>query len=307
MLNKNEQPPVDILLVTYNHEKFINQALESVSYQKYRGPIRVIVADDCSTDGTLTVITEFAKSNEHIAFIFLPSAPNIGITANYARGFAAAQAKYVAVLEGDDFWSSTEKLSKQITFLEEHRECVACACNYYISDERRYSNNLRINSSAGYLLLTPRSLIRDNVIGNFSTCVYRREVLQSLPTKLFSVKAYDWAVNICVSMQGVIGFLNEPLSVYRQHENSTWSRLEKTEKLREQAEIIPIYDELTGGAFHEEFELLRRSLLSHPELDNIRRRGFLLRRIARMIPGTVRRTLIQIMPQPVVNALRTGS
>jgi len=295
-------PDIDVLLVTYNHEKYIRQALESIAYQVYGARVRVIVADDSSTDRTIDIIADFAKSNEGIDFVFLPSTGNVGITANYARGFAAIRADYVAVLEGDDFWSSTHKLLKQVEFLEEHRECAACACNYHVYDEHRKSSYLRVNSATGYLFLTPQTLIRDNLIGNFSTCVYRRHILESLPQKLFAIKAYDWAVNICVAMRGIIGFLQEPLSVYRQHGASTWSSMEVSQKLRAQLDIIPVYDELTDGVFSKDFEELHRALIAHPELQSPRRR-YLLRRLAHVTPVFIRRSLRGYMPERIVSFL----
>ena len=300
------EPTLDVLLVTYNHEKFIQQALDSIAYQDFSGTKRIFVADDCSTDRTVDIIAEFAKTHEGVEYVFLPSASNIGITANYARGFAATKSGYVAVLEGDDYWSATNKLSKQVAFLEVHRECAACACNYYVYDESRLSHQLRVEGSDGFMLLTPRILIADNLIGNFSTCVYRREILQTLPPELFRITAYDWAVNICVSMRGVIGFLREPLSVYRQHDNGVWSSAETSEKLLAQLQLIPVYDSLTGGVFSEEFESLRRAIVTNPALDGLGRRGYLLRRLINATPIVVRRALRWCMPGRVVHAVKSA-
>lgn len=258
----NNTPSVDILLVTFNHSNYIDQALESVKFQDYGGPVRLVVADDCSTDGTLHKIRKFVASNERLGCVILPTERNVGITANYKRGFAACKADYVAVLEGDDYWSSTRKLSKQIAFLQEHRGYAACASNFFIVDNEKAHHRLRIDRTDGYLVITPTILIGDNLIGNFSTCVYRRSALRKLPDRLFEMKSYDWIVNICTSMQGPIGYLGEPLSVYRQHASGTWSSSSRASKVREQLELIPQYDKLTGGHFSKEFTNLENHLRS---------------------------------------------
>ena len=253
-------PEISILLTTYNHEEFISQAVESIFYQDYPGKIQVVVADDCSTDATVAIIRDYARKQDRIEFEFLDSYGNLGITRNYQRGFAACTRQYIAVLEGDDWWASTQKLSKQIEFLEEHMECVACACNYYIHDQSKCAYELRVPQSAGYIFITARSLILDNLPGNFSTCVYRRSALLELPVRLFSVTAWDWAINIFVCMHGVIGFLGEPLSVYRIHSRGAYNHSSLREKLEGQLALSEVYDELTGGIFHAEFHELRSRL-----------------------------------------------
>ena len=275
-------PSIDVLLVTFNHEAHIARALESVFCQDYSGKIRVIVADDASTDSTLLRIKEQVARQARVEFVFLDSTQNRGITRNYQRAFAACAADFVAVLDGDDYWASTKKLLKQIEFLEEHRACVACGCNYFIHEPRRHSYDLRVPDTSGYKFLTARSLIADNTIGNFSTCVYRRAVLQQLPPAIFSLTSYDWIVNICVAMHGVIGFLCEPLSVYHIHEQGTWNRLSTREKLEGQLALIPQYDEATSGRFSKEFARLAERLRAQQQFNRNRFR-YKMRRVVRAL------------------------
>lgn len=258
----NSYPDIDIILITFNHESFIMPAVESILFQEYPGRVRVIVADDASTDATVSIIEETVKNQNRVQFSVLPPTRNLGITKNYERAFSAATADYVAVLEGDDYWASSKKLLKQVEFLQEHRECAACGCNYYIKDAAQFSHKLRIDATNGFMVVTPQILIGDNLIGNFSTCMYRKAALQSLPKKLFSVKSYDWITNICVAMHGPIGILFEPLSVYRVHAEGTWNTMDAHKKLSSQLETLPIYNEVTEGHFEDEFEKLGERLLA---------------------------------------------
>ncbi|MFM0017749.1 glycosyltransferase [Paraburkholderia azotifigens] len=253
---------ISVLLVTYNHERFVRQALDSILMQRFDGEIDIVVADDKSTDATVAVIRTYQEIDPSISISYLSSPRNLGITRNYQRGFAACTGDYVAVLEGDDYWTDPCKLAKQVSFLESHRECVMCSANYIVFEEGPRRFTPRVPELQGWNYLTSRSLISDNVIGNFSTCVYRAESLRLLPPSLFTIKAYDWAIHISLGQFGPIGFLREPMSVYRVHPKGSWSLLSHQQKLAEQLALLPQYDRATGGTFHAEFEELARQLIS---------------------------------------------
>ena len=286
-------PDIDIILVSFNHEPFIERAVESILYQEYPGRIRVIVADDASQDRTVAVLEEIAKTQSRIEFEFLTPSENLGITKNYKRAFLAASADYVAVLEGDDYWASTRKILKQVDFLEEHRECAACSCNYYIKEASKNLLTLRLDRVDGYLIATPKILIGDNLIGNFSTCMYRKAALTALPENLFAATSYDWITNICVSMYGPIGILGEPLSVYRIHSEGTWNTLDASKKLSQQLELIPAYNEITRGVFRDEFQSLSEHLSF--ELSRLENAGSRLLFLKTMVSGMLPSYLLRPM------------
>lgn len=112
----------NIILITYNQEKDIRQALESILMQKRTFDFNIIVADDCSTDTTLQIISEYAEKSD-IEFIFLPQTSNLGYIKNYQRAFAACNRDYIAIMEGDDYWLSPSHLENHIRFLANHPEC----------------------------------------------------------------------------------------------------------------------------------------------------------------------------------------
>jgi glycosyltransferase involved in cell wall biosynthesis len=257
---KTKSPRVTVLLITYNHAAYVRRAIESVLIQNVLEEYQVIVADDASTDETATILAQIAAENPHIRFRFLGNSKNIGITKNYKRAFAACEGEYVAVLEGDDYWSSPEKLQAQLNFLEMHRECDLCSVNYYVYEENRRQFMPRITPEAGHIIFGARELIADNLVGNFSTCMYRLEALRGIPDAIYAVRSYDWAINICIGTKGLIGFLREPMSVYRIHSRGTWSLLSHIEKLKTQLELIPAYDLVTEHVFQSEFRVLSERL-----------------------------------------------
>ena len=280
-------PSVTVLLVTYNHETFVSHAIESVMAQVYHGQIRIVVADDASTDRTVAIVAEAAKRRPDVPVTFLPPAPNMGITRNYRRGFAACDGEFVAVIEGDDHWTSPHKLARQVGFLASHWESGLCSTNYWVHDARAASFQPRLPVGNGHRFFSARDLVRDNIVGNFSTCVYRRSALQRLPERVFEIKAYDWAINLCVALHGPIAFLEEPMSVYRLHAGGTWTQTGLIERLEIQRGLIPDYDRLTEGLLHEEFEALSRHLEHAVSMERHRvvgtRAKARIRRIARAV------------------------
>lgn len=251
---------ISVLLVTYNHENYIRQALDALFGQIIDGTIEVVIADDASSDDTLAIIKTYAEKDPRFSFKYLDNVNNLGITKNYQRGFTACTGDYVAVLEGDDYWISPFKLQRQIEFLDRHWECDLCAVNYFVYEENRAHFYPRTPMGAGHRLITARDLIADNLVGNFSTCMYRKSALNTLPNQLFNITSYDWIVNICVARSGFIGFLEEPMSVYRLHAQGTWTQTSAKEKLQVQLALIPAYNTLTNGIYHMEFELLSNQL-----------------------------------------------
>jgi glycosyltransferase involved in cell wall biosynthesis len=293
-------PLLSILLISYNHERYIERALESVLAQNLPGETELVVADDASTDRTLEIIRGFEAKAPHITFRFLATGPNLGITRNYQRAFAACTGRFVAVLEGDDYWTNASKLARQVAFLDEHGECDMCATNFYVYEESKALFTPRIPIQPGHLIFGARDLIRDNIIGNFSTCVYRRIALDRLPPALFELRSYDWIVNICVGMHGLIGFLHAPMSVYRLHAGGTWTQASVIERLQIQRDMIPQYDALTGSVLHETFDELHTALGRQIAFEQIgASAGRPVRRIRRLARG-----VLSFMPPIVLTVVR---
>lgn len=123
-----ERPLVSVALITYNHEKFIRAAIESILIQKTNFYYELIIADDASTDGTSQIIFEYQKKYPQIIKI-LPITVNLGMYRNVLRLWKACRGKYIAFLEGDDFWSYDLKLQRQVDYLEMHKGAMATAHN----------------------------------------------------------------------------------------------------------------------------------------------------------------------------------
>lgn len=251
----------NIILITYNHSQYIRQALDSIVMQKTTHEVDVIVADDASTDDTLDIIKEYeAKSS--FKFTYLPSHNNLGFNQNYKRAFDACDGKYIAIMEGDDYWSDPYRIEKHTNFLEQHGECSMSfnRIAFYYQDQADYKIN-EWNSTEDYKYYTSRQQIVGNKIGNLSACVLRNSVVKTLKPELFKLGIADWMLGIVFGQYGFLAELKDPMSVYRIHGDGQWSKQKEQDQIHNQIKSIPEYDKYLDFKFKTDFENYKNYLL----------------------------------------------
>lgn len=128
---KNNEVIVSVCMITYNHEKYISEAIDGVLMQKTNFPIELIIGEDCSTDNTRKIVLEYTEKSPDIIRPLL-SESNLGMTKNFIETMQAASGKYIALCEGDDYWTDPYKLQKQVDFLEENQNYSVCCHRYSI-------------------------------------------------------------------------------------------------------------------------------------------------------------------------------
>ena len=263
---------VDVLLVCYNQENYIERTLGSVLSQKTTFDFRVVVADDCSKDGTIDIIKRMEKESGR-EFLYLDRSVNLGTSANYLRSFNACDAKYVAVMEGDDLWIDDYRLQKHIDFLESHDDYVMSFNKIVVTsdDDTHVQPDFEDeNYDLGYHEVDGDMLAENNIIGNFSACVYRTEYVKKIDKEIF-MSGYDWIVNLKMSQFGKICCLLQPQSVYRLHSGGVWSRMSRAEQINDILKAIEKYDQLTDNQYTDSFK--KQSRILKAELCSIERDG----------------------------------
>ena len=121
---------VSVSVTTYNHSKFIAQALESILMQDVDFDYEIIVGDDCSTDGAREIIATYQQQfPDRIRYIFPQS--NLGDRGKlmFIETIRACNGEYIAMMDGDDYWTAPDKLRRQVEYLEAHPECPMCYHN----------------------------------------------------------------------------------------------------------------------------------------------------------------------------------
>ena len=129
-----DAPKVSVICVTYNHEKYIRQALDSILMQKTSFDFEVLIGEDCSTDSTRQILQEYEAAHPDIFKMYYRE-KNLGATANEYELMMAAKGDYIAALELDDVWTDENKLEKQFDFLESHPEYIGVAHDFDIIDK----------------------------------------------------------------------------------------------------------------------------------------------------------------------------
>ena len=269
---------IDILLMTYNQEAYMREAMEGIAMQRVDEDvkIRIIVADDCSTDGTMDIIKTFALKHK-AEWVFLPNDKNLGIAGNYKRAIAATTADYVAILEGDDYWTDAYRLQKHVDYLSTHKDCVMTA-NDYMEYSQTRGEWMWKPVGRKYLLL--REMIADYSLANLSARVYRGDVLRGVGEKVFEYgekqrgEATDYYMTMDVLRHGYGYVLNEVMSVYRIDTHSNMSRREMTyaEDIERGRVCCDQMLDMLNGEFAQECKQIHRNAIEMVEKDKRNRR-----------------------------------
>ena len=219
-------PDVAVVLITYNHESFIAESINSVSCQEYPGNIHLIVSDDCSTDQTQKVIKE-TISNVPPNVIVHPvlREQNVGGLRNLAEAWGLANetgSVYIALLEGDDYWVDFRKLALQVSYMEEHpRSTISfgLATELILSDDAPPSSKVVVRPPSDH------PTFGELLCGNFihtCTVVYRRGVLPQFPDWFAECAFRDWPLHLVHASAGEIHYIDHVVAVHRQHQSSKW-------------------------------------------------------------------------------------
>lgn len=234
---------LSVAMITYNHERYIEQAIASVLAQKVNFHYEIVIGEDCSTDGTRNVILDLQQRYpERIVPILRER--NIGAMRNSARTIAACRGEYVAFLEGDDYWTSLTKLQGQVDFLDAHPECALCCHRVkFLYETGPAEINVYPFVAAGAYKV--EDLLKANFVVTCST-VLRRDLIPPLPDWFFTLKMGDWPLFAMVARHRKIELLDEVMATYRVHSAGMWTSLTPATRLREVARMLRLLDEHLG-------------------------------------------------------------
>ena len=165
-------PLVSVCVTTYNHEHYIAQAIESVLGQRTTFAVEVVVGEDCSTDNTLAICREYEKNYPDRVRV-VASESNIGMHHNYRRTIEACRGKYIAMLDGDDWFSDMDKLQIQVEQLE---KSGAAMC--YTRSERRGEDGSSVIYPEGALHTSFEDMLRLNTAENCTTVALKERILE---------------------------------------------------------------------------------------------------------------------------------
>lgn len=253
---------ISVAVITYNHELYIEQALLSVIAQ-YNGSgklydLEIIVADDASKDNTLNIIKKIQQDFSDIDIKILETEKNLGMHDNLKRCLEATTGDYVAILEGDDYYLSPFKLLKQMEFLENNKDCIMCSHSYLEynikTDEFHtidYQQNFRGDKYSF------EELVVEYKWSNFSTYMYRKQYVHNIPDYVWELQGADYSFNMHMAINGSLGVIKEPLSVYRAGIGQ-WSSLSAVQQQKDTLDFAYVskdhFHKYFNGKYDEVFD-----------------------------------------------------
>ena len=249
---------VSALMLTFNHEPFIGEAIEGFLMQKTDFPCELVIAEDCSTDDTRAVIRKYWERDPDRIQVLL-NRTNIGGRRSSARAYGRCRGQYVTYLDGDDFWTSPDRLQRQADLLDAHPDYALCfhSVKMIWQDGSREVTVFRPRDIKDSYTL--EDLLEYNFIGSCSA-MYRKGVFGKHPPWHFVMPVGDWSRHVLHALHGRIGYIDEPMGMYRQHSGGMYSGTEITGRLRLAIEMLRRFRCCLGADYRA---VLDRSLCSH--------------------------------------------
>lgn len=226
---------VTVYCLAYNHEKYIRDCLEGFVNQKVNFRFEVIVHDDASTDNTAQIIQEYAEKYPDIIKPILQKENQYSKGVNIGKEFLYPnfRGKYIAICEGDDYWCDNSKLQKQVDFLEEHEDYVACVHptrvdNYMDGTSfelRAYNEDCTVKVTDVLSKHTP--------IFHTTSIFFRRKIYEDIPEMCNNNEMWwDYSRLVMFALYGKIYYINEIMSVYRSLTENSWTFRTRSKKQR---------------------------------------------------------------------------
>jgi glycosyltransferase involved in cell wall biosynthesis len=233
---------VTVLLTTYNHEKYIGQALDSVLMQETNFDFEIVILEDCSTDSTRDIVIAYQKRYPDRIRLRLADR-NQCSRKPFTDAFQSAPSRHIAILDGDDYWTSPKKLQKQVEFLEAHPECALCFHNALRIYEDGNRGSLPYNPADQKRISVLEDILQSNFIAGCAAMV-RKDVLGGFPEWFHNLPWGDWPLYLLCAQHGKIGYIDEILGVYRIHGQGFWSKLDAIQKLEG---LIAFYETMNAN------------------------------------------------------------
>jgi len=268
-MNETGTPLLSICCLAYNHEPFIRQCLDGFLMQKTDFPFEVLIHDDASTDKTADIIREYeAKYPNIIKPIYqTENQYSKGVKISTKYQYSRAKGKYIALCEGDDYWTDQQKLQKQVDFLEQNEEYSLCCHRYRIIDEATKEWRMDLDFREDYNNLFPNNcqgLEFDNKnrywLCKTLTVVFRKEALNLNKINKYTLSR-DVHLFYHILKTGKGYCMNYDAGVYRRHSGGIWSGLSE---LKAYYTAYLVYDEFYR--FNRDDEVLYKRWQYHGKL-----------------------------------------
>jgi glycosyltransferase involved in cell wall biosynthesis len=225
-------PKVSVCTITYNHEKYIGEAIESILKQNTNFGYEIVIGEDCSTDKTKKIIIKYQKKYPNKIKLIL-NKKNLGIMPSFIQTLKACKGKYIALLEGDDYWTDPHKLQKQVDFLDNNQNYTISSHNVCVTQEGSRSRTIKWLGENHRKTSTLKDILKFGSGGATCSLVFRndKEILSELYKLTKKISGADWLLQIVFTKYGKMRYFSESMGVYRKHIGGISSAKNKQEEV----------------------------------------------------------------------------
>lgn len=236
-MRENDGTMVTVVCVTYDHEKYIAEALDSFLMQKTNFKFKIFVGEDCGSDGTADIVREYASRYPDMIVPFIRE-KNLGPQRNLLDMCARATSPYIALCDGDDYWTDEYKLQKQFDYMESHPDYKFCFAKTEIKPTETWPHYIyyKANENGKYILpdccpgyrlpkapLTMNDFIKENSVGHTSSLLFRWDYDIQFPSWFIEGILGDNPLKLIQLGAGNAGYIEDIVSVYRINETGVFT------------------------------------------------------------------------------------
>lgn len=210
-----QNPKVSVCMITYGHEKFIEQAINGVLMQDCDFEMELIVANDCSPDKTDAVIQNILENHPKASSIkYIKQDENLGMIPNFIFAMQECEGKYIALCEGDDYWTDPFKLQKQVDFLEVNPDYILSFHKVkMLKPLGELVDDFITEVPANYETIETLARLENYI---HTPSVVFRNVLQEFPPEFTLSPIGDYFLYMLLSQHGKLKYFQEEMAVYRE-------------------------------------------------------------------------------------------
>ncbi len=242
-------PKVSVAMITYNHERYVAQAIESALMQRTAFDYEIVIGEDCSTDHTRDIVIGLQRQHPGRVRLLLRES-NLGMMRNYVSTLQACRGQYVAYLEGDDYWTSPTKLQRQAELMDQDPDCALCFHNVHVEYEDG-TRALEPYCPAGQKTsLTVEDLLRTNPIPHGSVMM-RRRLLGEFPGWYYELAAADRPLFLMLAQSGTVRYLDDVMGVYRLHGGGVYTSRSYDQRFAEALRMYEAFSAHLGPSYDQ--------------------------------------------------------